>query len=346
MGSPRRAPRLGWPPAWSFTLHHLLQGPQRCERAVYWRYGAAAAGASAPPESDEHRAWVLSRLTTLPLLLGVTVHTAARAVLLAVRDGDALPAYGDLLAGARFTLNHVWLTSTRQPDRFFRWPGVYPALQEVIYRGALREVEVARARWALAMCLEHLLAAPLLDDLRRCRAGDIVVGDAPVAFQPLRGIDAWAALDAAYLHHDPATCGGLVSAPTWCIVDIKTGAPPATEASAARDAADHALQLAVYAMLASEVLGLPATDGVYLGRLVHLRQQSDTWFRITADDIERARRSAGADIAWLRSRADDAGDDGAGDGGLPPKSRFALSRDRRCCTRCPFLALCEDELAG
>ncbi len=209
-------------------------------------------------------------------------------------------------------------------------PGAFTAFREVVYRGELRPHEIVQARASLGTCLEALLSSPLLADLVRCAPHEIVPPDAgPLAFEPVPGHPAWAALDLAYLHHAAESCGGRIGAPTWCVCDVKSGRPHE----------DDGLQLAAYALCLATHYGLPATGGAYLGRAVYLRTGDDVWFVLGEAELAAARETIRRDVEGMRRLL-----------GATPRERLAAGRyglagDPRACTRCNFFALCEEEIA-
>lgn len=313
---------------WSVSRHRLLA---TCERAIYWQYWGARGGYSAPAGSDARRAWALKRLVSLPTLIGTVVHSAAQALTAAVRDERALPTFEILSAQARWTLNQVWRTS--QPARiheFWQWPARYPAYREMVVNRGLSPSDVEQGRIKLASCLRHLLAAPLLDDLRACGAAQIrLSGSGPERVLLDGGITVWVALDLLYRHEDPGGCQRLVTGPCWCVTDYKTGRP---------SPGSDWLQLAVYA-LALEAQGYPMTDDGYLGRVIYLLSGTETWHFIGRDDMERARDVIAAGVRTQRGFFPD-----SPGGALQPKTQFGLAEDRRACDTCNYFALCREEL--
>ncbi len=246
--------------AWSASRRRLLAS---CERAYFWQYlGSRGGHADAAPRAAR-RAWQLKHLTALPLLIGQVVHNAAYALGVALRDGREPPPEAEALAGARRALNQVWWISTHDQDRFWRWPGTYTALREVVYRGRLQPTEIARARERLERCIAGLYGMPLLDALAAALAADgpdaVRIGPAvPDLFRAaaLPGAPlVWVASDLTYRHHDVAglarMTGLAFEGPVWCITEYKTG-NPAPE--------DERLQLAAYALQARDVFALPMTS--------------------------------------------------------------------------------------
>lgn len=354
--------------SWSVTRHRLLA---ECERAVYWTYwGSRGAGLPAnDPDAarDARQAWAFRHLTDLSLLVGVVVHRAARVVLTAIRSGKRPPTYRDLLSGARATMNQVWRGSQPdQIDKFWRWPGAYTALREIVVRGELRDAEVAVARARVRRCLAALLEAPLLEDLRGCGAADVVLpaDDGPVDFTPLPGTTAWGAVDVAYRHHDvsvvhraltaeaqrgdmdlPSWRNGpeerraaraalrrLPGAATWTVADWKTTAQPNPD--------EERLQLGALAIWL-ETAGYPNSSGVYLGRIVDLVHRVDRWYVLDEDARDAVRAVITSDVARQRQLMADP------ELAIPlPRDAWALAVDqRRSCPRCRFRLLCHADKA-
>lgn len=357
--------------AWSFTRHRLLGA---CARAVFWTYfGSRGLGLDAG-DPDARRAFALRHLTPLLGLVGTAVHVAARSVLEAVRAGGPLPSADDLLAGARLTLNQAWRTSQAdQVDRFWRYPGAYTALREVVYHGRLHPEETERASRRLRACLDALLAAPVLADVAACARDDVWLpeADLPVRFAPAPDLRAWAAVDLAYRHADAeavrgalgdaayagaanasATRGGTAPADDAARAAIP-GTPPARlvpdgptwcvvdwKTGRPASVADEQLQLAGYA-LCLDAYGRRPTEGVYLGRVVDLLRREDRWYVFDADVLAQARATIAADVARQRARMADPAT------ARPlPKAAWPLASDRRHCAACNFFALCRTELGS
>lgn len=328
----RRAP-VGLP-SWSYSRHRLLG---ECERAVFWRYYGSRGMGLEPNDPAGRRAFALKWLTTLPLLIGTAVHTAARLLVEAAMRGAARPDFDTLVDGARYTLNHAWRSS--QPDllnRFWRAPAIHPALREVVYRGQLRDAEIEDARWRLRKCLASLCDAPVLDDVAAAAADSgpegVVPGFAGPEHFDVDGSLTWVALDLAYLHQSPAAHDHLVGGPCWCVADFKTGA-------GRPEPDDERLQLAVYALWL-EARGYPNREGVYLGRIVDLQRAADRWYALGPAELTAARAVVAEDMARQRGLMTDASR------GIPqPKAMWALAGNRGACRSCNFLELCREDLA-
>lgn len=354
--------------AWSFTRHRLLA---TCERATFWTYWGSR-GAGLPPDdpaaqADARRAWALRHLTELQMLVGVVVHNAARAVLAALLAGERAPSYRELLARARFTMNQVWRGSQPdQVDRFWRWPGAYTALREIVVRGELRDVEIAVARARVRGCLAALLDAPLLDDLRGCPRDAVLLPshDGPVDFTPVPGTTAWGAVDVAYRHGDmsvvhralmaeaqrtdldlppwrngpeerraaAAALRRLPKTATWTVADWKTAAQP--------NPSEERLQLGALAIWL-ETAGYPKSDGVYLGRIVDLVRRVDRWYVLDEGVLDAVRAVITTDVARQKRLMADP------ERAIPlPRDAWALAFDqRRSCPPCRFRALCHGDTA-
>ena len=340
--------------AWSYSRHRMLR---HCERSVFWSYFGCRNQGLEPGDRSAPLAWALKHLQTVPLLVGTVVHNAAQRVAKAVIAGDAPPSFAELLAGARYALNQAWTNS--QPSHIDGWwehPTHYLALQEVVDRGHLEPWEIARARIRLGRCLEALLNAPLLDDLRAAGPGATWLPPAgPTSFSPLLGVAAWGAVDAAYRHSDLVAVyealaaqdgpeGGstgltavdaefrlrdLPADPTWTISDFKTASRP--------DPDGEALQLGAYALWL-ESTDRPATGGAYLGRIVDLVAREDRWILLDAGLLERTRTVIADDVAHLRGLMLDP------KRAIPrPKADWKLAANQRRCGSCRFHRLCTPE---
>ncbi len=318
---------------WSYSRHRLLN---TCERAMYWQYWGSRGGYRTDAPAEARQAWALKGLVSVPTLIGTAVHNAARDIVSALRDRRALPVYETLLRDARTTLNKVWRWSQpNEIDRFWQWPTTYHAFHEIVYRGQLEQSDIEHARIKVASCLRHLVASPLLDDVRECLPERVRLGGSgPDRVSLGDGVIAWMAPDLLYHHSDPSTAGGecrnAVGGPCWCITDYKSGKPSLV---------DDTLQLAGYA-LAVEAQGYPMTDGIYFGRIIYLLSGTERWITITLEDMAKAQAVVRADIETQRGFYTD-----LARGLLQPPSSFSLAADTQACVRCNFLELCRDELA-
>jgi hypothetical protein len=297
--------------------------------------------------SLRRRAWALKLSTSLPLLVGTVVHNAARQVVAAVRDEQPVPDAGELYDGARFTLNHVWLTSVRHPERFWAAPAIHPMLREVLARGGLEESELLESKDRLERCLGHLTSAPILEDLRRCRPGEVLLSDSvaesfvvtaepgEVAPEDTQGggtQEVVVALDVAYRHHDRESADGLLEYPTWVVADWKTGRTVDEDAR---------LQLGTYALFLRS-RGRPLVDGGYLGRLVNLAAGAE-WLEIIGEhELRWALTVIEADVQRLRALH--AAPLPPADTAPSPEAFPYAAKPSFACPSCAFLTLCTEEL--
>jgi hypothetical protein len=333
---------------------------------------------------DAELAWALRHLTDVPRLIGTAVHQAARRVVEAVIAGGPPPSYSALLAAARFSLNQAWTNSQpAEVDRFWRYPTTYVVLRELALRGELHDFEIEVARMRLRRALSALVNAPVLRDLRVTAARDaddvfLPPAGAPLPFTthlPATDGDvgavgeatAWAAVDVAYLHRDLAsvaealvaqTGGDLASLPpwrrgpaeqvalaaararlpqrpVWCVTDFKTGAHGDSEA--------ERLQLGTYALWL-ESAGYPATDGIYLGRIVDLSRAEDRWYVLDRAVRDGARDVMAADLARQGALMMPPPAGASGASATPrPMAAWRQAGNRTRCLRCSFAVLCARE---
>lgn len=262
-----------------------------CELQDWWAT-AGAHGGWRPDASVERRlAWAMGRVGSLPMSLGNAVHAAHRAIVRAIRDGRRQPSWDDLWSLVRAELNKP--AKNRDARRWLRdprgtlwrevltreWPDGRPPVD-------IAEETLARA----AAMLRTLLRSAHLEHLRQHTGrGDILVVDALEArFIELPGVPGvsvklWAAPDCAYISGSPIepSHGGVpVPAGVPVICDIKSRVGPRIEQARA--------QIAFYAWVSRECLGVRSPTGLWLGRVVDLQaateEESDlTWVMCDRD---------------------------------------------------------------
>lgn len=170
------------------------------------------------------------------------------------------------------------------------------------------------------VCLRTLERAAVWEDLAECRPEWVTAPDGPEAFVH-EGWPVYAGPDLVYRPDGRRVV----------ILDWKTG-----------DDSDAELQIPLYALYCRTVLGMPFRDEDWFGRVVNLSTGEDRSQEITRIDLmraaERVRQSVGAMHALLA--------DADANVPLPMDSFPVLEPERRrSCQYCPFLALCEPELA-
>lgn len=302
--------------SWSHSRQRALNG---CVRRYYWQYYAAHNGweRGAPPRS--RAAWTLKQLTAYPLALGTAVHAQARRVAEAARDAGPVPDYDGLRAGARGALNRLYLRS-RDRTAFLAAPSRHPITADAYYDRASAPDLFERLRVQLGRCLTNLLDQPVWDELTGQPRTAVRVVDALAAFA-VDGVPVYVAPDLVF--RTPRA--------GWVVLDWKSGAGE-------DGAAD---QLALYGLYLRDGLGLPARDGGYEGRVVHLETGRSTVVWLAADDLEAARARVGDGVRRMHAYLADVRRNVA-----RPPAAFPLAADRRVCRFCAYRELCAPELAG
>ncbi len=309
MGSPDQLTT----PAWSYTRDRMLRA---CPRRYFYHYHLAAAGArpGAPPQA--RGAYVLKHLTTLDLVLGLAIHSAARALAAAVRAGRPLPSPDVLRDAVRRALNGAY-ASSRNAAAFLRSPSRSPMLREIYYEGGLAPETIERIRDKASLCLDGLLQSPLWETLRGLPRHHIRIIDTPVRFR-VRDTYVWAAPDLVY---QTASSGNVV-------VDWKSGkANPDAEIR----------QVGVYGLLLSNERSPEPPDA----RAVVIHLGSET---IAEYDLDEDRLTAAEEQVLAGAREMREGQAAVDHLGTAAITAFPLTTRRAQCPRCNFFELCEAEL--
>ena len=116
------------------------------------------------------------------------------------------------------------------------------------------------------------------------------------------------------------------------ILDWKTG-----------DDSDVELQIPVYALYCRTVLGLPFRDEEWFGRVVNLATGEDRTYEISRLDVMGAAQRVRDSVSIMQSLLADP------DLNVPHTiEEFPITEPERgsVCRYCPFLELCESELAA
>ena len=309
---------------WSLKRQRALDG---CARLYYHLVYGSWNGWRAAPDEPAWRTYRLKHLVTLEQVVGIEVHERAREVVRSILERTGRPTHTVLYERCWAALGRLRDADIRA---FLHRPKEHPLLLGVYYGwdrdwdSALRE-----AGALLDRCLRTLLASPLLDELSRCPPGHVLL---PNPFDQVPFVvdgepaPLWAAPDLA--HWRPAAAG---TRHVLEITDWKTG-----RSDGAED------QLAVYAVFLRARLRVPFAEGRFAGRVVSLRDGTESRHEITrADLVAAAGRITDGIRAMRRFLSDPAGS-------APlPRSAFPMvpPEHRWRCARCPFAQLCDSERA-
>jgi len=302
--------------SWSHSRDRSLA---KCARAYFWRYYGSHNGWLPDAPETVRLAYALKQLTSFPMIVGTAVHTCARDCALAVRQGSARPTFEAMLARVSDALNRAVIGS-RNREGFLRDPKRVVMLQDAWYSGRGEASGLAPALAKARTCLRNLESSALWEELEQCRPEWVVAPDGPEAFVH-QGWPVYAGPDLVYRPDGRRVV----------ILDWKTG-----------DASDAALQIPLYALYCRTMLGIPFRDGEWFGRVINLSTGADTGQEIMRGDLmraaERVRQSVGAMHALLA-------DVDCNEPRAMEHFPVVEPERRRMCRYCPFLALCEGELA-
>jgi hypothetical protein len=256
-------------------------------------------------------------LQTLDLVLGTAIHARAREIARAITGGHERPPLDKLRERTRAELNAVCLRS-RDLGAFLRDPKSHPVLQSAYYGFGVSKHTAARVRAKMERCLASLVTSSVWDDLATCPRAAVRIIDAPALFDT-DATSVWVVPDLIYTPRSGRTT----------IVDWKTGN--------ADGAAVH--QLSLYAWFVRDVLALPMGPAGYEGRVVELGSGTEWYVDLTDEAITEARERLGTSVDAMQALLE------APDHVRPKAiAHFPLTEERRRCSGCNFLELCEREL--
>jgi hypothetical protein len=304
-------PGFTWSPSRARTF-------ESCLRKYYWTYYGSWGGWASDADELTRRAYILKKLTSLPMLLGSQIHERAREIATAVGAGDAIPDFEILWQRTRRELNRVW-QSSRDIDGFLRRPARHPMLGEIFNSQPVSNDRLLAIRTKALRCTEHLVASPVWDEIRVSGAPPRLF-DATTAVQ-FHGIPMFAAPDLVYRR----ASGDIV------IVDWKTG-----------DLEGASNQIAAYALYLSVGSDLSDSSNGWISRAVDLNSGEQHEARITSAHMEAASRAIKESIWKMRGVIVDLDTDRNEANEL---TSFPLSPVPETCRSCPFYELCEPELA-
>jgi hypothetical protein len=295
----------------------------RCQRRFELQYiiGPSAFRAGATPIAREsHR---LSKLQTLSMALGTSLHKRAAEYARACRDGISPPALHDVRAAVSRDLNFIYTSSRKHRSDNRIDPRAWPRFYETEYGNGPSDDEIVKLKNRAAVCTANLHDLGLWKELRLAGPEGILAIDEPVHFD-LGGISIFAAPDLAYV---PAEGG------PFTIVDFKSSmSARALDMSAIRQ------QVMVYALYLVVERGFDLVADTCEAKIVCLGDGSVHSMTLTDADL--------AQMVTVISRSADTIEEGGGYslGGTDRKPCLPLAENRDECRRCPFLALCASEL--
>jgi hypothetical protein len=296
-----------------------------CERRYFHQYYHSWLGWSADPSvSDSQRAaYRLKHLTSLHGELGVAVHALCEERVTAMRDGERwIGTAAAVEERLRLALRKACVAS-RDRAGYLRRPKNHGMLQSVYYTGRYDAREVEAVRRKMGACARYIVGHPVWEELgalppEAFRAVECLDG------LTLEGTKVWVKADLIYEADDRRTV----------FADWKT-----------RSDDDYPVrpQIALYALYARDVLGIPWREGEWIGRVINLVTGRDHCFELTQVDLARAEKRVRESVAGMRQLLEDEALNRP-----MPMEHFPLAPQplRWRCPHCPFFQLCADELGG
>ena len=299
--------------SWSASRAGTLQ---ECRRSYYWDYYGSWLGWNKRSEPPRRQAWLLKKMTRMPMLAGSIAHDAIQRWFEQRRDEGSTPepaafveqAVEELRGHYRDSRDGRWQERpakiTHLAEHHYEEPQIDEATGEAGRYGA---IYADRIRDSLAAFLEM----PELEGVRTCDPSSWLSCEDMSTFD-VEGVKVYAVPDFAYRDDD-----GVVH-----IWDWKTGSP--------RDA--DAFQLEVYAGYARDFWG--ADPDRVVGYDAYLKDRIVTEVRPGRAGLDQAYARILASIAEMRELHFNA-DETAGD-----PADFPMTDDPRSCSRCNYRELC------
>ncbi len=295
--------------SWSFSRQLVFD---TCLRQYYFRYYQFWEGWNRDSPEVNRKAYLFSKMMTLPMLIGSAVHATIEEILRSRRDGRPIR---DPVERLRGRLNQTWLDSLKQ-----RWlevgPKKAPPLFEHYYQLPVEQAEIARLKDHAIQCIHRFLESELYRDIVEAGPDRWRTID-ELSKVEIEGVSAFVAPDFAFDRGDQ----------TW-LIDWKTGAE--------REEMD--LQLLSYAVFAIDRWNLPverlrAFDFFLAqGRLAEIP--------LSEERLAEARRTILERSGRMRALLLDVEHNAARPEEFPPTT------DPRKCRRCFYYEICDERPAA
>lgn len=300
------------PFSWSHSRDQLFR---LCQRHYYWRYYAPYGGNSPEEDGDRVLYYLLGWLTSIPALIGSTVHSVARDALTAARAGRPWEA-GVYTATAEMLLRRSLIRS----QKICEHPTVVVQRQTVLLLEHYyhQPLDVTQALASVRDYTKALLAHPafqraladaqylmLVDEVRRFDVGGVPVFCVPDVLMK--------SPDGSY----------------W-LVDWKTGSAVAENLEVART------QLALYALYLRQVEGA-RSEAIHC-EVADLSHGAVYQWHLTAAQLEEAQERVIRSVAEMQQRLRDIAANQAHRDDYPQTS-LSVTADSPC-ARCAFRKAC------
>jgi hypothetical protein len=291
-----------------------------CRRQYEWRYLVARSPNQAVKSVESREAYRLSKLQTLPMALGQSLHKRAAEYARACKEERAIPTLAESREAVRADLNAIYVSSKRHGDANRQNPSLYPRFFEAEYSGGPSPDEIARTRSRIAICTENLHGLPLWSTLQECGAESIIALDEPVTFR-LGDTEICVAPDLVYRR-------SLVE--PFVVVEFKSSV-----SSVSLDLATIRRQVCVYGLYLTLERGLDLIDGAFEAEIVCFGDGLTHRIQITESELVET-------VKEIARSADTIEEEG-GYSVSQTTRQHPMATDPRLCSRCFFQSLCAPE---
>lgn len=262
--------------SWSFSRHKMFQ---ECLKMYFLRYYHSWLGWNIDAEPDRRKAYVLSKLVTLPICTGNVIHDFVAGGIQKAILGK-IPTEKYLVESALTKMRTIWKQSKDCRAEFLEYPKQYLMLAEFYYGGKPSEKAVETMKKKIECGAAHFLTSKTFQEVLKYKKYE--TPDKTTAFD-LEGIFVYAVPDLHYDQDDTA----------FVLVDWKTGE---------EDPADET-QMLIYGLFATEQYKI--TDKPIIARLEYLLSGQYREIEIGPDKLDSARQLIRDSVAEMKKNLAD-----------------------------------------
>ena len=304
---------LSWSRSRMSTLH-------ACKRQYFYQYYQKWGGWNwnAPQEAKD--AYLLSKMSSLPAMVGDAVHQAIKRILIELAQTGEVNREAAALFARKNILSQRWLDA--KDERWKQSASKFPPVFELYYDNAPSPEELKNLGVKVIRCLDTLLDSDFFSELQ---------SDNP---------EQWLMIDPELREAPTFRVGSRV---VWAIPDFVRKSNGHTieiwDWKTGRKSPHDHLQLLSYALYARDVLDVPAKDirlyGFYLDP--EIVEDSIIEYECSDAELEMITNTINADLETMESMLVNVAEN-------VPKEKeehFPMTDDYTQCKRCNFKELCQ-----
>lgn len=292
---------------WSFSRDRTFKS---CKRKYYLSYYHSWGGWDASAPADVRQAYILKKITTIPMLVGDIIHNAAEGVLEKLRrkqepsrEATEKAVIREFRRRWKEASNKFWENNPSRATNLF----------ELYYDERPEDVKLIEYRDIMMDCVQGFFDSESYQFIKTL---------APVEWLTVEELDSfiyadtkvWIKLDFAARRDEKIY-----------IYDWKTG----------KEAKEDENQLAVYALYAMEKWQIPLDDLRLFD--IYLRKQLPVKMKVTKKIIANAEKEIESSIAAMKKLLTDKNNN------VAEQEQFPMTENQRECKRCQFKGACHPD---